>query len=551
MKKILCFSLALALIFSLALPVFAENTPPENTVPPTSSTAPENNPPENNVPETTTDAKNGKLIAKKIEVSELVLPVAREKVEKNLKENLKVKAMISVGSDAAATDTITPLVSDAYWVEADREDVKLTSSDIFVSGRTYRLIIVLDFSQSVAPEFNSDTIFSVNQTAAKYKAKQGEKIEFFCDFVATPGDISPKVSLSVEGEKKREYNGEEIVLTASVEQIEGVVYTYAWYRDDKEIEGATENILKLKNVSDSGEYYVIVSASISSEGVANEVKTTKSASQKISIKPHVITIEIQNAEKNIFDPDPEFTYNILGDVYDELSGSLERLEGEDVGKYSILIGSLGFSEEVSENYEIRVEQGTLSIIDLGELPFAVIKDIADQSYISGKNGAKIQISAPKGAIPEGAILSLTLLSSQAKEELEEGLSAKMLKGFLVELVDETGKNLSLPRRASLRIQIPLAQEEEKFDANTITAGLLTSSVSWIEAKVQETESVTYILVEIESLGSVALFEGDLNPTKVDVDKVEPDKVEKPKEKEGSLWMWILIGVVSLSAIVAI
>lgn len=515
MKKILCFSLALFFLVSLAVGVSAENGPSQT--------------------------ETEEIIAQSIEVTDLVLPTAGEKVAKKPADALSVKVM--GGAKSASPKEIPFEALDAYWVEADNEKEALTSDDKFVSGRTYRIFITLEFAEEAPLVKADETRFTVNSAKAKHEKNEGKKIVFSCDFVATPGDYTPKVSLTVEGEKKKEYDGKETVLSAVVEKTEGVTYTFSWYRDDKLLEGKTEEKLKLKNVSDSGEYYVQVSAALSAAGVK---KTTKSATQKITIQPHVVNIEIHDAEKNVFEPDPKFTYEVVGEIYDELTGELERLEGEDIGKYSILIGTVSFPEEIAENYEIRVDQGTLTVIDVGQLPFVQVMDVADRSYISGRNGAKIRISAPKGSIPEDAILSLSLLSADDKDELERGLG-KMIKGFQIDLLDENGKKIKLLSRASLRIQIPLAKEDEKFDPETITAGLLASSVTGLETKVTETSSVTYITVEIEDLGAVALFEGDvIKSEKKPVDKKEPEK-----EKGASLWVWILIVVVSLAAIGAI
>ncbi len=506
MKKIFCLLLASVLLFSAALSVFATE-----------------------------------ITALNVDVEGAILPVSGEKASQDLEEDLKAKILIETEGD---TDEMEVPVFEAYWTEADRGDVKLSSSDLFVAGRTYRLVIVLDFSSNAVPKIDGDTKFTVNTTEGKHNGNKGDMIEFYCDFVATPGDYTPKVSLNVEGEKTKEYDGKGITLSAAVEKTEGVEYRYAWYRDGALVEGENKEKLVVKNVSDSGEYYVEVTAALSSDVSFNAAKKTKSASQKITVTPHVVTVEIHDAEKNLFDPDPKFTYDLLGEVYDDLTGALTRLEGEDIGKYSILIGTLGFPEEAAENYEIRVEQGTLTIIDVGKLPFATVNNLADQSYITGKSGAKIRVSATRSSIPEGAILSLTLPSANAKKDLEEALSSKLMKSFTVELIDEAGKKLSLPRHATIRIQIPLAEEEEKFDPNTITAGLLDSSATSLETKVFETSAVTYITVEIESLGTVALFEGKV----ASEEKTPEGNGEKKEEKGGALWMWILIGVISLAAV---
>lgn len=59
--------------------------------------------------------------------------------------------------------------------------------------------------------------------------------------------------------------------------------------------------------------------------------------------------------------------------------------------------------------------------------------------------------------------------------------------------------------------------------------------------------MTYIAVEIKALGVVALFDGELLPSvsQGGENKTPPGKVS------GSLWMWILIGVLSFLALGAI
>ena len=482
--------------------------------------------------------------AQRITVTDIKLPVAGEKVPENPGAGIKVKILVLEDGESTPKEiSATPF--EATWAEADKPDVHLTKGDAFVAGRTYRYTVTLEFMGSAPTVKDGETKFYLNGEEGKHLSNEGERILFYGDFVATPGDFTPKVSLSVEGSKSFEYDGKGTKIIGRVDKTEGVLYEYAWYRDDQLIPGAREESLTVKNVSDSGEYYCKVSASLSSD--SGQIKTTKSASQKITVLPHVITIEIHDAEKNLFDPDPEFTYDVLGEVYDDLSGSLSRMEGEDIGKYSILIGTLAFPQSVAENYEIRVDQGTLTIIDVGKLPFVNVKNLADQSYITGKSGAKIRVSATRGAISDDAILSLSLLAPEAKEKLEEALDEEIIKGFSLSLVDKTGKKLSLPRHASLKLQIPLAQEEENLDPKTILAGLYTSSAKKLETEVTETSSVTYITVQIDELGNVALLGGE----EIQGAVTDGKKDQTEKEKGGYLWMWILIALLSLGAIGAI
>ncbi len=496
MKKVLGFLFSLLLILALAIPAFAA----ENEI-------------------------------REVRLSGISLPVAGEKVGASIQADAKV--ILSVKGESEHQEKTIP--ATAIWSEGDREE-PLKSTDAFVAGRTYRITVELSFEEEL-PAVNGETKFYINQKEAGHKSNQGNSVFFTCDFVATPASFSPKVSLEIEGgEKTKEYDGKGITLFAKVEKIEGVEYRYEWFFDSEKISDAKSEKLTVKNVSQSGEYHCKVYASPS--GSSSE-KSTVSATCKIKITPCIVTLEIQNAEKNLFDPDPEFTYEILGEIYDELEGKLSRMEGEDLGKYSILIGTLSFPEEVAENYELRVEQGTLTILDVGSLPFESVKNVADQSYITGKNGAKIRVSATRGAIAEDAILTLSLPAADTKENVESALGKKVLKSISIGLVDESGKKLSLSRHATLKIQIPLSEEEEAFDLKTIKAAFFDTSAKELKTEVVKTGEISYLVVSITDLGSVFLLEGEKALT-------EKDSNEKsPQKKSGAVWMWVLIIVVSV------
>lgn len=504
MKKILNFVFCLALMLALAVPSFAAAS---------------------------------EIVS--VEVSNITLPVAGQKVGEAIETKAKVVLFESGKSQPEKEFSAT-----AKWSEAGKKE-ELKKSDSFVAGRTYRLTVEVEFME--APQVKQDeSRFTINGKSAKCGATAGATVSFYADFVATPGDFAPKVSLEVEGEEKtKEYDGKGITLTSRVQKIEGVEYRYEWYRDGEKLAAEKGESVTVKNVSDSGEYHCKVFASIPTDSSASE-KSTVSASCKIKITPCVLTIHIEDAEKNLFDPDPEFTYEILGEAYDEIKGELSRMEGEDLGKYSILIGTLGFSEEVAENYEIRVEQGTLTILDVGALPFEPLKNFADQSYIVGKNGAKIRVSATRGAIPEKAILSLSLPESASKTAAESAFGKKVLKSFAISLVDETGKALSLSRHATIKIQIPLSEEEGVFDPATIKAAFYSGSATELKPEVVKNGEVTYLVVSVEELGSVLLLEGEKEAGKSD-----SQDQKKPEKKSGFVWMWILIALVSLLSVGAV
>ncbi|MBQ3075855.1 MAG: hypothetical protein IJC26_07285 [Clostridia bacterium] len=510
MKKLFCFLLTLLTVASLAFPVLAEEE---------------------------------KSVAVGIYVTELTLPVAGETIPSDPMNQAKIKVLANIeGEDQPQEISVT---ASGSWSETDTPD-KALKSGVFVTGRSYRVTVTLEFMDAAPEVRDGETEFLINKEKAKHLSNEGEKILFCADFIATPGDFVPKVSLSTTGAKTKAYDGKGTTVKADVEKIEGIEYRYVWYRNDKVMEGETAESITLKNVADSGEYYCMVIASAPSDKEAGE-KSTKSSTVEIAITPCVVTVDIQDAEKNLFDPDPEFTYEILGDPYDQMTGTLSRKEGEDVGKYTIDVGTLAFPQDVAKNYSVHVNKGTLTILDVGELPFINVANVADQSYITGKSNSKIRVSAPKGALPEGAVLSLMLSEADIKEALEKEYSAKLMKSFTVKLQSADGKDLTLPKRATLRLQIPLSEEEEVFRPETILCALYNDGAKKLDSEIAQNGEVTFISLEIDALGTVALFEGEIDPTVGATEQTEKPKNEE-KEKDGALWMWILIAVLSLAAI---
>jgi len=428
-----------------------------------------------------------------------------------------------------------------HWKEKDT-GVVLEDEDLFISGRMYLLEVELEILG--AYEVTGDTVYTIGGKEANcaQAGAKGEKLTLSAEFLAVPLDFEPKVSLTVEGEKTKEFDGKGITLTALVDELGGISYEYAWYRDMILVEGAKESTFTVRDVSQSGKYFCTVTARVTDDNTI-EPKITRTASHDIEITPTVITVQIENAEKNLADPDPEFTYTVLGNVCDPMYGKPQRLEGEDIGKYSILIGSLTFASDKLANYQIIVKQGTLSILSVGELPFSAVANIADLSYISGAQKAKIRASASKGAIPDGAILSFTTANADKRDTLADTLEREIMKSFTVSIISRDGKELSLPKHGAIRLQVPLTEEEAKLDLDTIEAGFLAKKASFLTTEYEESEGVTYITFEIDSLGTVAVFQGEAKA------KVPADKAPAGEKKDGGgLWLWILIGVVSVAAV---
>ena len=80
----------------------------------------------------------------------------------------------------------------------------------------------------------------------------------------------------------------------------------------------------------------------------------------VRVHPRTIVVAGGTYEKKYGDPDPEFTYEIIGGSLvgdDAFSGSIEREPGEDAGVYPVTQGTLS----LNDNYVIDFQEGTLTI----------------------------------------------------------------------------------------------------------------------------------------------------------------------------------------------
>ncbi len=99
------------------------------------------------------------------------------------------------------------------------------------------------------------------------------------------------LSVTIGGEEdiSQTYDGEPIELEVNPvvdPEVEGVTYTYQWYMDDEEIDGATDVALTLNgDVADSGIYTCVVTATVNGVEMTDEAKievTIDAAKQDIS-----------------------------------------------------------------------------------------------------------------------------------------------------------------------------------------------------------------------------------------------------------------------------
>ncbi len=83
--------------------------------------------------------------------------------------------------------------------------------------------------------------------------------------------------------------------------------------------------------------------------------------QKLVVKKVAITVTADAKSKKIGAADPELTYTYTGELKfdDAFTGALTRQNGEEVGKYDILIGTLA----INDNYDITYNKAVFEIFD--------------------------------------------------------------------------------------------------------------------------------------------------------------------------------------------
>ena len=122
--------------------------------------------------------------------------------------------------------------------------------------------------------------------------------------------IAP-VTVTVSEDITKDYDGEEIVLTASAEEYTGLRYVYQWYKDGEVLAGKNDKTLTLDgNVADSGVYTVKLTVTNAQDsGVITE---NDAVSTEAEVK--VVIIKINNS----------LTYNYNG--ADEKDSTVETIE---------------------------------------------------------------------------------------------------------------------------------------------------------------------------------------------------------------------------------
>lgn len=431
--------------------------------------------------------------------------------------------------------------------------VALGASDAFIAGESYRRTVTVTVLRDITVPTTVPATFHTKTATCTVQEKV---ITVSFEYVALEADLSPVVTLKNSAKAlERSYDGKTDTLSVEFEKKTGLNYRIEWYRDNTLLPEETGDTVKIRNVKDSGTYFcrVIASPALAAASAKQEYATD---SQKVAftIFPVELTVLLDDVQKNLFERDPEFTYEIIGDYYDELIGEPAREEGEDVGTYEIYVGTLGFDPSVADNYYIYEGSAVFEILPIGELPFSAVTVFADDSRVVGKDGATVRIQATKGAIPAGALLTLTRTSDDDRSSLRTLAREDLITALTVSLIDPDDIELDFASHARFRLQIPLTEEVAKQqNAYTIGAHFYNGvSYELLPTKVKVVGEVTYIEIEISSAGSVALSVGDLveviepqNPTVPD----EPASGEPDEQDErDSTILWIIIGVIGAIAL---
>ncbi len=453
------------------------------------------------------------------------------------------------GASQAVEIPKTDIFIDYRWQESGQGEGEFFM-DKFEDGHTYILTVLIDGLRKDY-NVNNPTLYlnGAKKTSGYQMSVQGDDVIFTLTFTVNAGDIAPAVAATIDGEIKssldKEYDGKDVILAAAVTApLKGVSYTFQWYKDNKPVAGGARERLILHNVSDSGTYACQVTAA--SPGLAP--RSTNSVPLTVSIKPHPVTLVIEDVEKKSGESDPELVYTVDGDAYDPLEGALVREEGEAKGEYEIDVGTLAFAENVAENYTVTVRKGRFSIVGEGEEAFAPLTDVSDLSYLLGKNQSKVRVSATRGALPQGTVLSLSVVKEQDREKLEEASGGVGIMKSLTVAVTGGEKN-ELNKNAVLRLLLPLTEEQERYDPATLKALLLKpdGQVEPVEVAREKDEftGVVYLVVKMTSPGTLAVLKGELLPEEPAEEAAPGETGKGPRKSAG--WLWALIIVVALGA----
>ena len=120
----------------------------------------------------------------------------------------------------------------------------------------------------------------------------------------------------------------------------------------------------------------------------------------LEVTPREVVVACDENGKYADDPDPELTASVSGVIgADTIQYTVSRDPGEEPGTYAIHAAG----ETVQGNYSVRFEDGVFTIGE-PEKP-------AQRLETTAEDGARIVVTAPAGALPEGAYVRASVVSS--------------------------------------------------------------------------------------------------------------------------------------------
>jgi len=222
----------------------------------------------------------------------------------------------------------------------------------------------LNNSILVVPQANANG--SVDITVTANDGNGGVDTEVFT-LTLNPVNDAPSV-LSLNDEY-RGYGAAEINITMQGSDIDGDTLSYT----------ASSSNTSVATVSHTGAKLTITLKSVGSSTVSATVSDPSGESadrnMTITISQRDITIVADNRSKIYGDSDPALSYAITSGSLvsgDALSGTLERIAGEDVGVYAISIGSVADS-----NYYITFVANNFNVL---KAPLHAVVDDTNKTY---------------------------------------------------------------------------------------------------------------------------------------------------------------------------
>ena len=240
-----------------------------------------------------------------------------------------------------------------YTMEITPKAVTVTANN---SGKTYGAKDPT-LTATVSGTLNNDTVvYSLSRKSgenvgtykitAKAKAKQGNYV-VTCNpgtfTISKSNDFNLTANLNADNRSK-EYDGNALVGGAIASVMEGTTISYS-------LDGGTTWTTEVPSITNVGTLNVVAKAE-------NANYETKEVEYTLEVTPKAVTVTANNASKVYGQNDPELTASVNGAINgDTIVYTLSRVEGEDVGDYTITVTG----ESNQGNYSVTYQPATLTI----------------------------------------------------------------------------------------------------------------------------------------------------------------------------------------------